>query len=58
MSLMTLLTAVVIPALTAIYTWNYARWAWKQKLKRGAIGLALLSLATLGFPLYAALFRS
>lgn len=36
----------------ALYTLNYARWAWQRRLRRGAVGLALLAaLAALG-PLY------
>lgn len=34
----------------AVYTWNYGRWAWSQKLRVGAIGLYLLSLLTIAVP--------
>lgn len=55
MSLKALILAV--PLLVAIYTWNYARWAWRHELKRGAVGLALLAVATLALPLYMLLSR-
>lgn len=43
---------VLVPLLVAIYTFNYARWAWKRKLRRGAIGLFLLAASTLVVPVW------
>ncbi len=42
--------SLLIPVLVAVYTVNYGRWAWKRKLRRGAIGLYLLAAATVGIP--------
>lgn len=50
------LAMILTPILIGIYTWNYARWAWKKQLKRGAFGLALLALASTSLPLWL-LFR-
>lgn len=41
---------LAVPLVTAIYTWNYARWAWREKAYRGAVGLFLLAVATLVVP--------
>ncbi|MDB4895244.1 MAG: hypothetical protein JWN15_1506, partial [Firmicutes bacterium] len=38
------------PLLVAIYTYNYARWAGKQGLRRGAVGLYVLALAAVVVP--------
>ncbi|MBP2018239.1 hypothetical protein J2Z79_001640 [Symbiobacterium terraclitae] len=43
---------VLVCALVAVYTTNYARWAWRQRLRLGAAGLVLLALATVAVPLY------
>ena len=50
MGLQALVMTLTIPLLVAIYTWNYARWAGKQQLYRGAVGLYLLAAATLVVP--------
>lgn len=57
MSFGALIATIVIPALTALYTWNYARWAWRHKLKRGALGLAVLALGTIALPAYLLFFQ-
>lgn len=41
----------LVPVLVSIYTYNYGRWAWKQGLRRGAVGLYLLAAATILVPL-------
>jgi hypothetical protein len=43
---------LLTPTLVAIYTLNFGRWAWKQKLRRGAVGLFLLAAATVLFPAF------
>jgi hypothetical protein len=45
-----LILTFLIPVLVAFYTFNYARWAAKQKMRRGAIGLYLLAAATIAVP--------
>lgn len=42
--------ALLIPLGMAIYTVNYARWAWRQKLRLGAIGLYLLAVMSVVVP--------
>jgi hypothetical protein len=51
--LMSLLTILLPALLVAIYTFNYGRWAAKQKLTRGAVGLYLLALLTVAVPGFA-----
>jgi hypothetical protein len=46
----TSLLGMLGPILVAVYTYNYARWAHKQGLRRGAVGLALLALLTVLIP--------
>jgi len=36
--------------LVAVYTLNYARWAWQRGLRLGAVGLAVLAVATVAVP--------
>ncbi|BAD41440.1 hypothetical protein [Symbiobacterium thermophilum] len=36
--------------LVAVYTLNYARWAWRRQLRFGAAGLVLLAVATVAVP--------
>lgn len=43
---------ILVTALVAVYTMNYARWAWRQRLRLGAVGLVLLALAAVGVPLW------
>lgn len=50
MKLLSLGMTLLVPLLVAIYTWNYARWAWKRELKFGAVGLFLLSISTVVVP--------
>lgn len=57
MSALVLVLTYGVPVLVAIYTWNYARWAWRKERKRGAVGLALIAIATVALPLYM-LYRS
>lgn len=38
------------PLLVAIYTFNYARWAWRQRLRFGAVGVFLLAALTVALP--------
>jgi hypothetical protein len=47
---LTSLLGLLGPLLVTIYTYNYARWAGKQGLRRGAVGLYLLALGTLVAP--------
>lgn len=42
--------ALLIPLGIAIYTVNYGRWAWRQKLRLGAIGLYLLAILSVAVP--------
>lgn len=56
--MLTKLTTMLIPVLVAIYTWNYGRWAWKQGLRGGALGLFLLAAAAVGVPGFAIWFTS
>jgi hypothetical protein len=46
----TLLLTLLAPLLVAIYTWNYARWAWRQELYLGAVGLVLLAIMAIAVP--------
>lgn len=50
MNLLNLGLVMLFPVLVAIYTFNYARWAWRQEYRRGAVGLFLLAGATAGIP--------
>ncbi len=36
--------------LVAVSTFNYARWAWQRGLRLGAVGLALIAVATVAVP--------
>ncbi|MFZ5815089.1 MAG: hypothetical protein ACOY93_07270 [Bacillota bacterium] len=54
---MTQYYVLVIPLLAAIYTWNYGRWAWRQKLRLGGVGLYLLALLTVAVPLMVLLYN-
>lgn len=53
MKISAILTTLLPSLLVAIYTFNYGRWAAKQKLWRGAAGLYLLAAATVAVPLFA-----
>ncbi|HEY8347299.1 MAG TPA: hypothetical protein VIL07_08500 [Symbiobacteriaceae bacterium] len=46
MVIFTAVASLGIPMLAALYTFNYGRWAWRQGLRRGAIGLYLLAAAS------------
>lgn len=46
------LAAFLIALAAAAYSANYARWALRQRLVRGAVGLLILAAASLGLPLY------
>lgn len=50
MRLLNVGVVLVIPLLVAIYTWNYGRWAWRQRLRLGAVGLYLLAVITAVVP--------
>jgi hypothetical protein len=52
MSLIAILMTLLAPTLVAIYTYNYGRWAWKQELRLGAMGLFVLAAATFGVPVF------
>lgn len=41
---------LLLPLLIAIYTFNYGRWAWRQRLWAGAVGVFLLAALTLAVP--------
>lgn len=41
---------MLIPVLVAIYTFNYARWAWQRGLRFGAVALGLLAVASVAVP--------
>lgn len=43
--------AVLGPFLVAVYTINYARWAWGKGIRGGAVGLYALALLTVALPL-------
>lgn len=51
------LGALLIALAAAAYAVNYARWALRQRLIRGAVGLLVLAAASLGLPLYLLLTR-
>lgn len=44
------LLAHLVCLLAALYTFNYARWAWRNRIYTGAVGLFLLALATYAVP--------
>lgn len=44
------LLALLVSALAAVYTANYARWAWRNRIYTGAVGLTLLALAAFVVP--------
>ena len=46
------LAALILPALIAIYTLNYGRWAWRRQIRRGAIGLTFLAVSAVALPAY------
>jgi len=48
------ITALVVLAamLVALYTANYARWAWRRRMRLGATGLVLLALASVAVPVW------
>jgi hypothetical protein len=48
--MVTLVLSFLIPVLVAIYTLNYARWASRQRMWRGAVGLYLLAAASVLVP--------
>lgn len=52
------LIALALPLLVAIYTGNYALWCVRRRLWRGAAGLGLLALLTIGLPAWYELIRS
>lgn len=58
MKLSTLLNTIFPCALVAVYTFNYGRWAARQKLTRGAVGLYILALATIAVPAFAVWWTS
>lgn len=50
MNIITAVASLGIPLLAGIYTFNYGQWAWRQGLRRGAIGLYLLAVASAVIP--------
>ncbi|HYG60763.1 MAG TPA: hypothetical protein VD902_22025 [Symbiobacteriaceae bacterium] len=52
MKIWSTLSTLAVPVLVAIYTWNYARWAARQSLVRGAAGLYLLAAACVAVPAF------
>jgi hypothetical protein len=50
MDLIALALTMLVPVLVAIYTFNYGRWAWQNKLRRGGVGLYFLALLTVAVP--------
>ena len=50
MRAMTWALILLPPVLVAIYTFNYGRWAWKQKYRFGAVGVFFLSVLTVVVP--------
>lgn len=50
---MILMVTMLVPVLVAVYTVNYGRWAWKQNLRLGAVGLFLLAALTVAAPGFA-----
>jgi hypothetical protein len=53
-----LLMTVVPSLLVAVYTFHYGRWAAKRNLRRGAVGLYLLAVATVALPVFAVWWTS
>lgn len=47
---MSLLLSLLPPVLAAVYTINYARWAWARKLYPGSVGLVLLAVLAIALP--------
>lgn len=41
---------LLLPLAIALYTLNYGRWAWRQHLRLGAVGLFLLAMLTIAVP--------
>lgn len=52
MKLWSTATTLLPALLVAIYTWNYARWAARQRLILGAVGLYLLAAACVAVPAF------
>ncbi len=46
------------PLLVAVYTWNYAKWAWQERYRLGAVGLYLLAMLTVAVPTLALWWNS
>lgn len=46
------LLAVAATLAVAAYTWHYARWAARRRLRRGALGLYLLGALVVLVPLW------
>lgn len=47
---MTTFLIMLLTLLIAVYTFNYARWAWRQQFRLGAFGLVILALAAVAVP--------
>jgi len=47
---LSLIMTMLVPVLAAVYTANYARWAWRERYRLGAVGLFLLALLTVLVP--------
>ena len=46
----------LVAILVGIYTWAYAMWLWRQQLKRGAFGVAVLAVFTVLYSGYVLFF--
>jgi len=46
----TVFLIMLVTVLIAVYTVNYARWAWRQQLRLGAAGLVILAVMAVAVP--------
>lgn len=47
---MTAAIIMLIPVLVALYTANYAKWAWQRQYRLGAVGLGALAILSVMIP--------
>lgn|GEM_PF-3931885 len=54
---MVLFLGMVVVLLSVIRLYTYASWAWRNGLYRGAVGIIIVAVVTVGLPVYLLLFR-
>ena len=47
---------LVVVLLISIYTLSYMVWLWRKKMKKGAMGVLLLVLASIFYPVFVLFF--